>query len=73
MRKMERAENSDVDASLATVNKGNIFREKKFRNKVPFNCAILRIRLGKEHLDIGSGIGIVGNDRNEILFSRSKF
>ena len=48
VRKMERAENSDVDASLATVNIGNIFREKKFRRKVPFKYAYLRTWLGKE-------------------------
>ena len=50
VRKMERAENSDVDASLATVNIGNIFREKKFRRKVPFKYANWRTQLGKEIL-----------------------
>ena len=48
MRKMERAENSDLDTSLATVNMRNIFREKKFRRKVPFKYANWRTQLGKE-------------------------
>ena len=48
VRKMERAENSDLDTSLATVNMRNIFREKKFRRKVPFKYANWRTQLGKE-------------------------
>ena len=54
VRKMERAENSDLDTSLATVNMRNIFREKKFRRKVPFKYANWRTQLGKE---IGWGGG----------------
>ena len=48
VRKMERAENSDLDTSLAPGKYGNIFQEQEFRRKVPSEYANLRIQLGKE-------------------------
>ena len=50
VRKMERAENSDLDTSLAPGKYGNIFQEQEFRRKVPSEYANLRIQLGKEIL-----------------------
>ena len=48
VRKMERAENSDLDTSLAPGKYGNIFQEQEFRTKVPSEYANLRIQLGKD-------------------------
>ena len=48
VRKMERAENSDLDTSLAPGKYGNILQEQEFRRKVPSEYANLRIQLGKE-------------------------
>ena len=50
VRKMERAENSDLDTSLSPGKYGNIFQEQEFRRKVPSEYAYLRIQLGKEIL-----------------------
>ena len=45
---MERAENSDLDISLAILNMRNIFGDKKFRRKVPSVYTIWCIQLDKE-------------------------
>jgi hypothetical protein len=45
---LERAENSDLDSSLAILIMRYIFREKKFRKEDPFKYANLRTHLGKE-------------------------
>ena len=45
---MERAENSDLDISLAILNMRNIFGDKKFRRKVPSVYTIWCIQHGKE-------------------------
>ena len=45
---LERAENSDLDSSLAILIMRYIFREKKFRKEDPFKYANLRTQPGKE-------------------------
>ena len=45
---LERAENSDLDSSLAILIMRYIFREKKFRKEDPFKYANLRTHLDKE-------------------------
>ena len=45
---MERAENSDLDISLAILNMRNIFGDKKFRRKVPSVYTIYGVQHGKE-------------------------
>ena len=45
---MERAENSDLDISLAILNMRNIFGDKKFRRKVPSVYTIWCIQLDKD-------------------------
>ena len=56
---LERAENSDLDSSLAILIMRYIFREKKFRKEDPFKYANLRTHLGKEiaerHVTFGFG------------------
>ena len=47
VRKMERAENSDLYVTRPSKY-GNIFREQKFKRKVPFKYAYMRTQLGKE-------------------------
>jgi hypothetical protein len=52
VRKMERAENSDLDTSLAPGKYGNILQEQEFRRKVPSEYANLRIQLGNQGKEI---------------------
>ena len=48
MQKMERAENSDLDTSLAPVNMEIFFENKNLEEKFRLEYANLRIQLGKE-------------------------